>query len=105
MGEGKTVTTKKMMFMYWDDTKPLKKLQSAGKDQEEKAEDAASKEVEEKPLVSPRQGDTLLPFEDYDENKGIGYNVPACWREVPINVDAWLQKLDEYIRAKVDFMS
>ena len=37
-------------------------------------------------LESARQ--TLLPFEDYDEN--FSYNVPACWREVPIN--AWLQK-------------
>ena len=22
--------------------------------------------------------------------KDFSYNVPACWREVPINVDAWL---------------
>ena len=57
----------------------------------ENDDDQKPKEEELKKLnlESPRR--TLLPYEDYEEGEE-NYNVPACWREVPINADAWITK-------------
>ena len=96
LSKGKTVTTRKMMFMYWKDAasnegEEAKDGADEAKDGAEEAKDGADENATKRPMgrhmESPRQ--TLLPFEDSDED--FSYNVPACWREVPINVDAWLK--------------
>jgi len=97
---------KNVMYMYWEDdglkiAEQAKKTAEMAKhnkqeDEDKKDGDAESKEhVTEKVidnLESPRR--TFLPYEDYNEDDE-NYNFPACWREVPINADTWMNKFKE----------